>query len=413
MQREPGAEPFHDWNERIFEECYRANAYARVLDERGRVEAIVNNYQFMSFNFGPTLLSWMERHHPITYGRILQADRQSAERRGGHGNAIAQTYNHSILPLCNERDRKTQIQWGLTDFRHRFGRTSEGIWLPETAASHETLEALIEQRVKFSILSPYQASKVRAFGDEEWQDVAGGRIDPTMPYAYFHRDGSGRSIDLFFYDGPKSQAIAFEGLLSSSNRFIDHLTSHQDGAGDIVSVATDGESYGHHFGAGERGLAHAMMYEAPARGIQITNYAESLEQRPSTHEVLITEGPDGLGSAWSCAHGVGRWFRDCGCHTGGRDGWNQAWRGPLRQALDLLRDELEAIFDESGRDYFDDPWAARDDYIEVLLDGLSARDPFFARHATRHLSDADRTTALELLEAQHHAMLMYTSCGWF
>ncbi|MEO1337150.1 MAG: DUF3536 domain-containing protein, partial [Myxococcota bacterium] len=193
----------------------------------------------------------------------------------------------------------------------------------------------------------------------------------------------------------------------------DHLVSHQDGAGDIVSVATDGESYGHHFGAGERGLAHAMMYEAPARGIQVTNYAEYLEQRASTHEVLISEGPDGLGSAWSCAHGVGRWFRDCGCHTGGRDGWNQAWRGPLRQALDLLRDELEVIFDESGRDYFEDPWAARDDYIDVILDGPPARSPFFARHARRPLSDNDRTAALELLEAQHHAMLMYTSCGWF
>ena len=413
VQREPGAEPFHDWNERIFHECYRANAYARVLDDQGRVEAIVNNYLHLSFNFGPTLLSWMERHHPITYGRILEADRESAFLRGGHGNAMAQAYNHCILPLCNERDRRTQIRWGLADFRHRFGRTSEGIWLPETACNHETLEALIEQQVKFTILSPYQAAQARPFGDGEWHDVTGGRIDPTMPYAYFHRDGSGRSIDIFFYDGPKSRAIAFEGLLGSSTRFIDHLTGHQDGGGSMVSVATDGESYGHHFTFGDRCVAHALTHEAPRRGVQVTNYAEYLEQCPPTHEVLITEGPDGLGSAWSCAHGVGRWFRDCGCHTGGHDGWNQAWRSPLRNALDLLRDELEVMFDDAGRGFFEDPWAARDEYIDVLLEGAPGRDAFFARHAKRALSSDDRVAALEMLETQHYAMLMYTSCGWF
>ncbi len=413
VQREPGAEPFHDWNERIFHECYRANAYARVLDEQSRVESIINNYQHISFNFGPTLLSWMERHHPITYGRVLEADRESAIRRGGHGNAIAQAYNHCILPLCNERDRRTQLRWGLADFRHRFGRTSAGIWLPETACSHEILEALIEEQVKFTILSPYQAAKVRRFGDDEWLDVTGGRIDPTMPYAYFHRDGSGRSVDVFFYDGPKSRAIAFEGLLSSSTRFLDHLTGHQDGEGGMISVATDGESYGHHFSFGDRCLAHAFTAEAIRRGLQITNYAEYLEQSPPTHEVLISEGPDGLGSAWSCAHGVGRWFRDCGCHTGGHDGWNQAWRSPLRHALDLLRDELEVIFDDTGREYFEDPWAARDDYVDVLLNGSQVRDAFFARHAKRALSSEDRIQALELLETQHHGMLMYTSCGWF
>ena len=413
VHREPGAEPFGNWNERIFQECYRANAYARILDEHHRVEAIINNYLHMSFNFGPTLLSWMERHHPITYGRILEADRQSALRRSGHGNAIAQAYNHCILPLCNERDRRTQIRWGLADFRHRFGRQSEGMWLPETACNHDALEALIEEGVKFTILSPYQADKVRGFGQTEWIEVSGGRIDPTLPYAYFHRDGSGRSIDIFFYDGPKSRAIAFEGLLGSSTRFLDHLVDHQDGAGSMVSVATDGESYGHHFSFGDRCIAHALTVEAQSRGIQVTNYAEHLEHAPPRHEVLIVEGDDGLGSAWSCAHGVGRWFRDCGCHTGGHDDWNQAWRGPLRQALDLLRDELRTLFEETGQHYFEDPWAARDDYVNVLLEGAPARRPFFDRHAKRALSAEDRVAALELLEAQHFGMLMYTSCGWF
>lgn len=413
VEREPGAEPFHNWNERIFHECYRANAYARVLDEQGRVEAIINNYRHLSFNFGPTLLSWMERHHPITYGRILEADRESAHARSGHGNAIAQAYNHCILPLCNERDRRTQIRWGLADFRNRFGRASEGMWLAETACNHETLDTLIEEQVGFTILSPYQAAKVRPFGQDEWSDVSGGRIDPTLPYAYFHRDGSGRSIDIFFYDGPKSRAIAFEGLLGSSTRFIDHLVEHQNGAGGMISVATDGESYGHHFSGGERCIAHALTHVAPERGIQVTNYGEHLEQSPPAHEVLIDEGPDGLGSAWSCAHGVGRWFRDCGCHTGGLEGWTQAWRSPLRHALDLLRDELEPVFEDRGRDYFEDPWAARDDYVDVLLEGPPSRAQFFARHAKRALSDDDRVAALELLETQHHAMLMYTSCGWF
>ena len=413
VQREPGAEPFHNWNERIFHECYRANAYSRVLDEQGRVEAIANNYVHLSFNFGPTLLSWMERHHPITYGRIIEADRVSAYRRSGHGNAIAQAYNHCILPLCNENDRRTQIKWGLADFQHRFGRASQGIWLPETACNHDVLEALIDEGIKFTILSPYQASRVRAFGEAKWVDVSGGRVDPTMPYAYFHRDGSGRSVDVFFYDGPKSRAIAFEGLLGSSTRFLDHLTGHQDGAGGMVSVATDGESYGHHFSFGDRCLAHAFSLEGPRRGLHITNYGEYLEQAPPTHEVLISEGPDGLGTAWSCAHGVGRWFRDCGCHTGGHADWNQAWRAPLRQALDLVRDELEIVFAERGRSYFEDPWAARDAYVDVLLNGPSARTAFFDRVARRALNPDERVEALELLECQHHAMLMYTSCGWF
>ncbi len=413
VQREAGAEPFHNWNERIFEECYRANAYARVLDEQGRVEAIVNNYLHLSFNFGPTLLSWMERHHPITYARILEADRESAFKRAGHGNAIGQAYNHCILPLCNERDQRTQIRWGLADFHHRFGRASEGLWLPETACNHGTLDALIEQEVKFTILSPYQATQVRPFGSDHWHDVVGGRIDPTMPYAYFHSDGSGRAIDIFFYDGPKSRAIAFESLLGSSRRFMDHLTNHQDGAGGMVSVATDGESYGHHFSHGERCIAHALTHEAPRRGVQVTNYAEYLEHTPPHHEVRISEGPEGLGSAWSCAHGVGRWFRDCGCHTGGHDGWNQAWRGPLRQALDLLRDDLAGLFEEKGQEYFEDPWAARDDYVQVLLEGSPARGRFFERHSRRELGSDERIAALELLECQHHAMLMYTSCGWF
>lgn len=411
IEREPGAEPFHDWNERIFHECYRANAYGRIYDDQGRIERLVNNYAHISFNFGPTLMSWLERHHTVTYGRIIEADRESARARGGHGNAIAQGYNHAILPLCNARDRVTQVRWGLEDFRHRFGRRSEGLWLPETACDHETLEVLIDAGVRFTILSPYQAARVRPLAGGEWRDASGGRLDPTIPYRYLHSDGSGRFIELFFYDGPRSRAIAFEGTLSSSQSFIENLT--RGGAGPMVSVATDGESYGHHAKFGDRVLAHALEYEAPRLGLWVTNYSEVLERVKPTHQVELWLGADGRGSSWSCAHGVGRWRQDCGCHTGGREGWNQGWRKPLRQALDLLRDAAAAVFEDQGGGFLEDPWAARDDYIQVLLEGNGALDSFFARHGCRTLSAEDRVTARSLLEMQHQAMLMYTSCGWF
>lgn len=413
VEREPGAEPFHDWNERIFQECYRANAYSRIVDDHGRVRRIVSNYLNISFNFGPTLLHWMERHHAITYGRILEADRVSAAARNGHGNAMAQAYNHTILPLSNRRDQETQVRWGIADFEHRFRRTPEGLWLPECAANEETLEVLIEQGVRFTVLSPYQAARVRKLGDSEWTDVSGGKVDPSRPYRFFHRDGSGRYLDLFFYDGYASRAIAFEGALTSSEGYVDRLLRAAEGLDGLVSVATDGESYGHHTRYGDRCLAHAMEVAAPARGFEPTNFAAYLAAHEVTDEVKIELGPDGNGSAWSCAHGVGRWFRDCGCHTGGREGWNQAWRTPLRDALDYLRDVAAVLFEEEGRAFFKNPWAARNEYISVLLDPHHNSEDFMARHQTKPLSDRDQVRALSLLEMQHHAMLMYTSCGWF
>jgi alpha-amylase/alpha-mannosidase (GH57 family) len=413
IDREDSARPYHDWNERIHRECYRANAFARIFDSRGRVDRIANNYANISFNFGPTLLGWVEREHPRTYGRILAADKASAARLRGHGNAIAQGYNHTILPLCNVRDRRTQVLWGIADFRHRFGRAPESLWLPETACNDDTLGTVIDCGLSYVILSPFQAQRVRPIGKEEWHQVDDGSIDPRKPYRYFHRDRSGRSLAIFFYDGNTARAIAFEGALTSSQVLLERLTLAFGRDGSMVNVATDGETYGHHFHFGDRSLAYALEVEAAQRSSQVTNYAEYLENHQPSDEVEIKPGPNGEGTAWSCSHGVGRWYRDCGCSTGAQEGWNQAWRGPLRAAFDYLRDFGAKRFEEIGGELFRDPWLARDEYISVILKDGQNREDFLRRHARRQLDEDQRVRALTLMEMQRDAMLMYTSCGWF
>ncbi len=414
LDRDPKLHPFHDWNDRIARECYDANAFARVFDSFGRIDKILNNYADISFNFGPTLLSWLAAERPATYARILDADRISRAKHGGHGNAIAQAYSHAILPLCNERDRVTQIRWGLADFQHRFHRDPEALWLPETACNDATLCALIDQGLTFAILSPYQAQRVRWIGNGEWIDVSDGTIDPGIAYRYSHRDGSGRSIALFFYDGPIARAIAFENVLVSSQTLTGRLLEGRGGLGRIVHVATDGESYGHHFRHGELTLAHALHVEAPSRKARYTNYGEYLANHPPNMEVEVKPGPGGEGTAWSCGHGVGRWYRDCGCTTDAREGWTQAWRGPLRQAFDVLRDEAARHFDATRGELFDDPWRARDDYIELILNRSRSRRDFLCRHGlAEQPGDGGIVRALRFLELQRNALLMYTSCGWF
>ena len=414
VEREAGAAPFHDWNERIHAECYRPNAFARISDWHGRVERVVNNYARLSFNFGPTLLNWLERSHPETYARIIDADRESVLRYNGHGNAIAQGYNHSILPLCNERDRRTQIRWGLADFRRRYGREAEALWLPETACDDATLAALVEEGLRYVVLSPHQAEAVRRVGSDTWQNVSDGRIDTTVPYKYLHRDGSGRSIAVFFYNGEIARGIAFEGLLASSNGLLAACARAARGGAQIVNVATDGESYGHHFRWGDRCIAYALEVEAERFGLRVTNYGEFLDGHEPEHEVLIKPGPNGEGTAWSCAHGLGRWTRDCGCNASAPGGWNQRWRTPLRAAFDLLRDDLAPKFEEAGALLLRDPWAARDEYVELLGPGRHARrEEFLSRHARHTLSGEEKVRALTLLEAQRAALTMYTSCGWF
>ena len=411
---QPSAQPFPNWNDRVYYECYRPNAFARVFDlKSGRIESIINNYEFLSFNFGATLLSWMEKYHPGTYQRILEADKKSLKRNGGHGNAIAQGYNHTILPLCNDADRVTQVKWGIADFKHRFKRQPESLWLPETACNDATMSVLIDEKLKYLILSPDQAEKVRPLAGGDWTDVSTGRIDPGMAYRYFHRDGSKRFIDVFFYDMGIARGIAFEGSLISSQAFLDRIARAGKADGRIVQSATDGESYGHHTKFGDRSLAYALEVEASQGDYWVTNYAAFLEKHPPTWEVEIKPGPDGNGTSWSCAHGVGRWFRDCSCQTGGQEGWNQQWRGPLRKALDFLRDNVAAHFEKERGKLFADPWAARNEYIQLVLDPDVSRKAFLERQAGRALNDLEQVRALTQLEIQRNAMLMYTSCGWF
>jgi alpha-amylase/alpha-mannosidase (GH57 family) len=409
VELQPSAAPYHDWNERIHDECYAPNA-------------AVGNYGRISFNFGPTLLSWLEEHHPETYENILAADRESVVQRGGHGNAIAQAYGHAILPLCNERDRLTQVVWGVADFRFRFRREPEALWLPETAANDATLALLIEQGLRYVILAPEQAKSVSEEGREigvasgsqnkNFIDVSGGKVDTTRPYRFEHPHEPGRSIAVFFYNGPLARAIAFERALTSSRGLVERFL-HTAQQGPLVNVATDGETYGHHFKFGDLGLAHALGVEARQAGFWITNYGEYLDRHPPELSVEIENGAEGEGSSWSCAHGVSRWARDCGCHTGGETGWNQSWREPLRVALNFLRDDTAAKFESSAGELLRDPWAARNDYISVLLDPNGAREGFLAKHAIRQVNQQAQERIVQLLEMQRSALLMFTSCGWF
>ncbi|TKC93346.1 DUF3536 domain-containing protein [Polyangium fumosum] len=410
IEQQDSAAPWHDWNARITAECYAPNAAARVLDGEDRITRIVNNYSRISFNFGPTLLGWMEHHAKETYRAILAADEASARRFGGHGSAMAQAYNHLIMPLANLRDKVTQVRWGIADFVARFRRKPEGMWLPETAVDTETLEILAAEGIAFTLLAPRQAARVRRIGGKEWIDVRGSRIDPSM--AYRVELPSGRSIAVFFYDGPVSQAVAFERLLANGEHFAGRLASAFDSKRtfpQMVHIATDGETYGHHHRYGEMALAWALGH-IEAHGLaKLTNYGEFLERHPPTHEAEILER-----TSWSCAHGVERWRADCGCRSGSPHGWNQSWRKPLRHALDVLRDEVAGPFERAAERLFHDPWAARDAYIEVVLDRTpSTLARFFAAHAARALAAEEQSEALSLLELQRNAMLMYTSCGWF
>ena len=409
IELQESAFPYHDWNERIAAECYAPNATARLLDGKGRIERIVNNYSRISFNVGPTLLYWMRKKAPDVYEALLEADRKGSSHYGGHGPAIAQCCNHAIMPLANERDKRTEALWGIRVFEEAFRRPPEGMWLPETAADIPTLEVLAECGIKFTILSPFQASRTRALEAEEWEDVNGGRIDPRKPYLI--RLPSGRSMAVFFYDAQVAKAVAFERLLMSGEEYAKRLLAALEPEGEetrIENVATDGESYGHHFQHGDMALAYALQSIESGGRAKLTVYGEYLEKFPPVDEVEIHQP-----SAWSCSHGVDRWRADCGCNSG-RAGWNQSWRKPLREAMNWLRDQLVARYETAGKGLLRDPWAARDDYISIILD----RSPenvarFFSRHAVRDLNEGEVVSVLRLLEMQHNALKMFTSCGWF
>ncbi|OGU13230.1 MAG: glycoside hydrolase [Geobacteraceae bacterium GWC2_53_11] len=410
IEIQDSAYPYHDWNERITAECYAPNTASRNLDSEGRITGIVSNYARISFNFGPTLLSWMERSVPETYRAILAADRQSIEWRSGHGAALAQVYNHIIMPLATRRDKQTQVRWGISDFEHRFERFPEGMWLAETAVDTETLEVLAEEGIRFTILAPHQAGRVRKIGFGRWKDVSDSHIDPSR--AYLCRLPSGRSITIFFYDGPISRAVAFEKLLSSGDKFVARLMSgfsEQRSHPQLVHIATDGETYGHHHHFGEMALGHALDHIEGDGLARLTNYGEYLELHPATHEVQIIEN-----SSWSCMHGLERWRNDCGCNSGVNNAWDQQWRQPLRDAMNRLSGLLADCFEESMAAYVKEPWETRNNYIDVIHDRSEEHVTAFLTRHSRHPPDEEASVAiLSLLEMQRHAMLMYTSCGWF
>ncbi len=406
IEVQDSAHPYHDWNERITAECYAPNTASRILNEKGVIKNIINNYSRISFNYGPTLLSWLENSDPDTYQAIIEADRESVKYFNGHGSAIAQVYNHIILPLANQRDKESQIIWGIRDFEHRFSRKPEGMWLAETAVDTDSLELLAKHNIKFTILAPRQAKAIRKVGDDAWTTVNTESVDTKRPYIC--NLPSGKSITLYFYDGSIAQGVAFDGLLNDGRKFADHLLDKFDKRSDetqLVHIATDGETYGHHHKHGEMALAYCLDYIERHKHSNLTNYAEFTAKFPAKYEAQIHES-----SSWSCVHGVERWRSNCGCNSGGNP-WHQRWRAPLRETLDWLRDELITIFEKQAVGLLRDPWKARDEYINVILD---RNDNTIRKFLSEHcLKSVEQNHVLRLMEVQRNALLMYTSCGWF
>jgi alpha-amylase/alpha-mannosidase (GH57 family) len=410
VETQDSAAPYHDWNERVCAECYAPNGAARIVNKDNRIIRIFNNYARISFNFGPTLLSWLRDYAPRTYRMILDGEHRSRRSFHGHSSAMAQVYNHVIMPLASRRDRLTQIRWGIADYERHYGTAPEGMWLPETAADTESLELLALSGIKFTVLAPHQCLRIRRLDGDNggWTDTPNASVDTTRPYRI--RFASGVTLAVFFYNGPTSRAIAFEGLLNSGEDLAARLKSgfHDGSQPQLVHVATDGESYGHHHRHGEMALAYALSLLEKDKSVRLTNYGDFLERFPPEHECEIVEN-----SSWSCAHGIERWRSNCGCN-GGHPGWNQLWRTPLRQALDELRDAITPLTEQEGNLLFHDVWAARDAYILVILDrNHESLEHFFRAHQHHPLTPEERIRALELMEMQRHAQLMYTSCGWF
>lgn len=417
IEIQASAAPFNDWNERIFQECYKPNTEAEIIDlTSNKVINRVNNYENLNYNFGPTLLHWIKEKHPDTFEKIIEADKISITSHNGHGNAIAQVYNHIILPLANEQDSITQIKWGLSDFEFHFGRKSEGIWLAETACNYKAIEYLIVEGVKYIILDPSQANRVRKFDSSEWADVSNGSINTKHPYRIFSKLNPQKFIDVFFYDGAISRAVAFEDIAFSAERLMNRINGLK-ASGDspqLISIAVDGETFGHHKHFADRTIAYLLSKLVPENHFKLVNFGEYLEMYPPEYEAELNEGYKNEGTSWSCVHGVGRWYRNCGCHTGGGDGWNQEWRTPLRDSLNLLRDRLKTLYEEEGVKYLKDIWQARNDFIKIILDSSdTAKSNFLKTHSEHFLNPYETMTAIKLLEIQTLSMLMFTSCGWF
>lgn len=407
------AAPFHDWNERILQESYKPNSEAVIVNSHGDVVRRLNNYEYLSFNFGPTLFHWLRKKHPKTYEKIIEADKKSIWENNGHGNAIAQVYNHVIMPLASERDKITQVKWGIKDFEFHFDRKPTGMWLSETACNDETLKVLVNEGIRFTILDPSQAFAIRKIGDKEWIKKPDLDLDTSIPYRFFINGDENAYIDLFFYNGRLAKEIAFDNLIFHAENLMSRISDLRNGS-NMISAATDGETFGHHKHFADRSIAYIFSELAEKNGYTITNYSNFLEKNPPEYEVKLDNGPLGEGNSWSCAHGVGRWSDDCGCQTGGEPGWNQKWRKSLRQALNWLSDELDRIYIEKTFDFFKDPWEARNNYIDILLNPkFETTEKFFYFNSKRYLNEEETKLCLKMLEMQRDRMFMFTSCGWF
>lgn len=402
VEPQESAAPYHDWNERVTAECYLPNAGSALLNTTDHRTHYVNNYEKISFNFGPTLLFWMKLNHPKLLQSIIGADVKSRLRFGGHGNAVAQAYNHIIMPLANSRDKFTEIYWGIKDFEYYFKRKPEGLWLPETAVDLESLDFMSELGIKFTVLAPSQAKRVRSLQCDEWSES----LSTGTPY--LQRLPSGRSMIIFFYDGAVAHGVAFDKLLTNggvfAQRLIDSLCESKT-SNQLIHIATDGESYGHHHRFGEMSLAYALQQLDHSGEVELTNYGQFIDIQPPEFEVEIHQN-----SSWSCVHGIERWRNNCGCNTG--QGFHQEWRAPLRQALDWLRDQLAPVYESTLSQYIKDPWLARNEYINVI-NNRDYFDHFIQSHATRRLNHQEKMLVLKWCELQRNALLMYTSCGWF
>lgn len=422
INAQESAKPFHNWNERITHECYLPNCYSKIIDNKSRILNIVNNFEYINFNIGPTLFQYIEKFFPKVYQKIIDADKRSMEHNNGFGNAISQVYNHIIMPLANRKDKITQIKWGIQEFEYRFRRQPESMWLSETAVDYETAVHLMEAGIKYIILAPHQAEKFRHFDTKEWTNNTDASIPTHRPYRLFKKNKEGEKIedsylDIFFYNGKLSHDLSFGDILFNSDWFADAIVSHIKSdipPTQLVSIATDGEVYGHHKKFSDMCLASLIKNAAPNRGIKIVNFSNYLDMYPPTHEVVLASGSEGLGTSWSCAHGVGRWFRDCGCNSGGGPNWSQKWRSPLRKAFDELNKSLNVLFEFEGKKYFKNIYTARDEYIALLLDNsYEAKSEFFKKHLYSKDLLKEQSRALRLLEIQKFALFMYTSCGWF
>jgi len=405
LNQEASALPFHDWNERITSECYAPNTSSPLTDQAGRTRETVNNFAWISYDFGPTLLRWLELRHPEVHNAIVEADRASAKHFGGHGSAMAQVYNHMIMPLASATDRRIQTRWGVEDFIQRFGRDPEGMWLPETAVDLDSLESLAESGIKYTILSPHQALGVRKEGETKWTDVSGGRVDPRHPY--FCSLPSGRRISLFFFDRGLSTAIAFGNLLDSGEAFSNALMGAFGNAKEtsLVNVASDGETYGHHRRNGYLTLTECVARFREGNAVTMTNYGAYLSLSPPTHEVKIAER-----TSWSCVHGVERWRSNCGCGSEIHPGYTQEWRSPLRISLDWLREQILRTYAEQTSGIMKDSEATRDRYPSVMAGG-SFKAMRYLRGKLK-LAQSEKRAA-ELLEMTECSFLMLASCAWF